>query len=517
MCSKIALIAGTHPMADAVAIQYARKGFSVVRSDDGAYSGESPDEIFIATRPLYAENVREDMKNLGIVRRLCENNKGRHPVKCHLLLHSSQVLRLFHDDSFAADLRGKADIYPFTLESEWAQRIFTLLPGQKSDFSFTDRIPQTVESEKTVHIVLMGLGEMTETLAEHAALTCHYSNYTRNHSLRTRITVVDEDMGNQMHGFIHRHKPLFDNCFYRFVDLKLSRGVSVRDFHRPDYDGIREDWVDVEWEFVNGGIWSEVLRSKLAAWAADESQFLSVIFAHESDDRNIAGALEIASLRASNDFPVLVKVASEEVIEMSYELKGFKPFGMQDLEYDIDQPLVSMAAMVNYVYECCYEDNYLKAAGSKEVFSPVEIDTAAAGKSWQQLPYSRRMANICNAMTIPVKMRSLGYEMKDWNTFYAITAKETALLAEMEHNRWNVATLMLGFRPVTASEEKEIEADVTLKKEYRNKHVHYDLRSYKDLRADVTGRNVNTYDICLAAAIPLISKTYMTEVYDGRK
>lgn len=516
MNRKSALIVGRHPMTDAVVRQYEDRTFSVIRSDGASYCGEGPDEIFIATEARKGEEISEDIRNIDFIRRLCNKSDDSKPIRCHLLLHSSVFFKRFMDDSFCADLKGKAELYPFTAESAWAQRMFTLIPGQESVFSFLDRIPDSADSAETVHIVVLGLNAMTEALTEYAALTCHYPNYIRDHSLRTRITIIDDDMSDSVYSYVHSHKSLFDNSYYRLIDLKHPHGATVKEFHVPEYADVREDWVDVEWEFVNGGIWSEVLRNKLQAWSADESQYLTVILGNESDDDNIAVALELKGIFQDNDVPVLVRTTYEDVVRLLPELGNFIPFGMKNFEYDIDLPLVKMAQMVNYVYQCCYEDNYLKGAKSNEIFSPVAIEPSVAESLWQDLSYSKKLSNIYNAMTIPVKMRSLGHTIDDWSAFYAMSAKEIALLAEIEHNRWNVATLLLGYRPVNAVQEKEIEKDVSLKKKYRNRLIHYDLRSYKDLRADATGRNANTYDICLAAAIPLIAKTYITEIADGR-
>lgn len=516
MNRKLALIVGSHPVADAVVRQYEDRTFSVIRSDGASYCGEGPAEIFIATEVRKGEEISEDIRNIDLIRHLCNKSYDSKPVRCHILLHSSVVFRKFLDDSFCADLKGKAEIYPFTAESIWAQRMFTLAPGQKASFSLLDRIPDAAESKETVHIVIFGLNAMTEALAEYAALTCHYPNYTRDHSLRTRITVIDDDISDSVYAFVHTHKPLFDNSYYRLVDLKHPDGASVKEFHIPEYAQVREDWVDVEWEFVNGGIWSEVLRSKLHVWSADKRQCLSVILGNDRDDDNIAVALELTKIFHDNHVPVLVRTTSEDLFGLLPEFGNFIPFGMKDFEYDIDLPLVRMAQMVNYVYQCCYEDNYLKGDKNDDVFSPVAIEPSVAESLWQELSYSKKLSNIYNAMTLPVKMKALGHSTDDWSVFYAMSAKQRTMLAEIEHNRWNVATLLLGYRPVNVVQEKEIENDISLKKKYRDLLIHYDLRSYKDLRTDATGRNANTYDICLAAAIPLIAKTYITEITDGR-
>ena len=41
-----------------------------------------------------------------------------------------------------------------------------------------------------------------------------------------------------------------------------------------------------------------------------------------------------------------------------------------------------------------------------------------------------------------------------------LTPHEIVILAEVEHNRWNVEELLMGYRIVTPEEEKEIEKNV---------------------------------------------------------
>ncbi len=81
----------------------------------------------------------------------------------------------------------------------------------------------------------------------------------------------------------------------------------------------------------------------------------------------------------------------------------------------------------------------------------------------------------------------------------------------MEHNRWSLEELMLGYRPVTAEEQRAVEADISLKRTLRDtERAHYDLRAYSDLRPDATGKPVEIYDRALTQAIPLIVQSCIT-------
>ena len=135
------------------------------------------------------------------------------------------------------------------------------------------------------------------------------------------------------------------------------------------------------------------------------------------------------------------------------------------------------------------------------MLAPVSIDWQKAEESWTMLSNAKKWSNIYHAMTVGYKMRSLGYTIQDWDTLYCLSAQEIKNLAEVEHNRWSVEELLLGYRPTNDSEQKIIENDISQKKHFRDKFIHYDLRAYKDLKNDITEKNANTYDICISAAL----------------
>ena len=123
----------------------------------------------------------------------------------------------------------------------------------------------------------------------------------------------------------------------------------------------------------------------------------------------------------------------------------------------------------------------------------------------------KQYSNIFNAMTLATKMHSIGHTSDDWQEYYALTLDEIKILTEVEHNRWNVEELILGYRPTTDEEQKLIENDIAQKKVLRNKKIHYDLRAFDDLRSDSTGKNVNVYDMALTQGIPLIIKSCISD------
>ena len=86
----------------------------------------------------------------------------------------------------------------------------------------------------------------------------------------------------------------------------------------------------------------------------------------------------------------------------------------------------------------------------------------------------------------------------------ALTNEQVALLAEIEHNRWNVEELLLGYRPVKQSEDEDIDKDKNKKAEYKTRFIHYDIRPFEGLKEDSTNRKADVYDKVIVNSLPLI-------------
>lgn len=439
-----------------------------------------------------------DNKVMGILHQIAENapepKEGRRPL-CHLLLRGHSLLHLIRLDGFHKEIEDKLDVNAFTMEDQWSQFVAMGL----------DREPITKQSEKTVHLVIFGMSEVAEQVAINAAHVCHYPNYLqKDHSLRTRITVIDESAFEKSREWIQRYKNLFDNSYFRFVDTK--KRPAVTNTYKPMYRD-REDFVDVEWEFVEASPFDKLVRNKLSNWSRSPNQQLTIVFANDNTDIELSSALYLPETIILSQIPVYVYMKNDKAfnqIKHTGNTPHIIPFGMVDYGYDVNIPIVKMAKNVNFIYDCCYEENDKDWNGHLRF--AIEIDEDKSKRSWAKKSGVKRMSNIYNAMTIGVKMRSMGFKEDDWDKFYEISKEDMEILAEVEHNRWCVEELILGWRPCTDEEQREIEADINLKEELKKRKIHYDLRAYNDLRPDGTGRPVQVYDRCLSACIPLIAK-----------
>lgn len=480
--AKKIIIVGNHPLAKYIVGQYEEIGCCV----------EQQSELYVNTNDInmYDElylfaNVEEDDKAIALLEFLSVefdvNSHHGERLICHLLLHNTYLLQMLQISDLINTIRQKIDVYPFTVEEIWSRSIVL------------DYEPITIHSDKHVHLVIFGMGEVAETLAIHAAHVAHYPNYVRNHSLRTRITMISENAETLSEGFIIRYHHLFNNSFYRVV--KPSEEKAVKVFHKPMYEGKREDFVDVEWEFVDAESWNPDVLEKLKQWVQDDKQLLTLVMADRDPDKNVAMSLFLP----------------DELYQRSIPIHKYSP---NVVEFDVSMPLVQMAKNVNYIYSQCYNDNIENWQG--QIQTSVEIDRAERDKLWADLSSVKRWSSIYNAMTIPSKMRSIGLGEDDWEKFYDISQQDIEILAQVEHNRWNVEELILGYRPCSDEEQNKIAADIEAQKDaFKARKIHYDLRAYNDLRPDKTGKSAQVYDLCLSSALPLIAKTFVDEKGGG--
>ena len=429
-------------------------------------------------------------------------------LECILVVSDPTTLWLLQTVGLPKEINDKVDVFATTMEDLLAKTILVKLPNISSRFPLLDRAPITRESETIVHLVIAGLSSLGEALAINTALIAHYPNYCRDIRLRTRITIIDDNIFPEKDKLTQRYVHLFDNSYYRIIDLNDVNPQFI--LHRPMYENRRKDFVDVEWEFVNGNVRNDAIRQKLAEWSTDRRQQLTIAICHPQTERNYTEAFCLPETIYRNEIPILCHTSNSELVQFATREGAYT--SIYPLSYDCCnlntlRELKKLAQRVNYVYNHCFS-----LAPEDPITAPSSIDEDALEKLWRGIgSLTKQYSNIFNAMTLGTKLHSIGHTADDWDDYYAMTMEEINILTEVEHNRWSVEELILGYRPVNDDEQEQVEKDITLKKKLRSKKIHYDLRSFDDLRVDSTGKNVNVYDMALTQGIPLIIKSCITD------
>lgn len=155
--------------------------------------------------------------------------------------------------------------------------------------------------------------------------------------------------------------------------------------------------------------------------------------------------------------------------------------------YDLDKKSRREGQIINYIYD--FKNKY----GNVPQSCPPDNELK---DSWNKLSVSLQWSNLYSAYSISPKLRSIGIT----DGYVKLDNDQITLLAEVEHNRWNMEKLLLGFRKPTAEEEELIYGSKEMGDIFKKKRfVHPDIRPYDELK-----ESSKAYDRCITAGIPLV-------------
>ncbi len=205
------------------------------------------------------------------------------------------------------DIDGeKIDFKPFNYYETWAQNVLIC-----QEFDYKNKciyLPLegfdgiAANEDKFVHLVVVGMSRMGLAMAIEAAHLAHYPNFETNKK-RTRITFIDASMEQEKHFFMGRFKEMFAVVRYRDV-TEVTKGV-YNDFgtyrwlnpledeycespYKGDYLG--KDFIDIEWEFLNGSVENPNIQQYIADAAANRNAKLTIAICLPENNRAIAAA-----------------------------------------------------------------------------------------------------------------------------------------------------------------------------------------------------------------------------------
>lgn len=458
---------------------------------------------------------------------------GGKKLLCHVLFEYQTTFAAFQFSDIEQSINEKIVFKPFNFYEMWAQQVLVKGYAGKGkytyDFLYRDDdgfIDAT--SEKTVHLIIIGMTKMGMAMAIEAAHLCHFPNYIHDKSKKTKITFIDPDACVNKEYFMGRFKELFRLSETHSIIYGNSVVIS------SSVPSPHDDWLDIEWEFITGRTSQKEVCDYLEKSAADKKRIVTIAVCQQQAQEAIATALYLPESVYENCLQILTYQRLSGYLVNNLAKAGdmdkyrvLKPFGMVDMGYDtmLDDDTLAMA--VDYVYANGESDPELKGFDKDAYFNNSWMN---GGKT-----VSERWSSAFNANSIGVKLRTSGVDIKDVFSPSSehIASMEKQIreslqdLAEMEHNRWNIEKLLTGYRALTAEELNSLENlrkqvlempeeekdGSTAKKEWkalRNslkslpKRAHLDIRPRADLY-DVDPASLE-YDNILCLAIPSILK-----------
>jgi len=454
------------------------------------YIDEAARIYIIGDNPFDPEHDSTNMACWNLAKQLCGN---RNNVPCFLLFCRASSTFLFRHRN--DDINLCLDTTVINRLESVAQRVLVHNGNENSQYPPLDRNGIGKDSDRTVHFVLYGMTAVSYALSTTAAHLCHFPNFVthnadgtfgENRERRTKITLIAPNIKEEMSYLTTHLESLFKISKCTVYSDNWKFGDIPELIITPELKTIG-DFLDIEWEFVNGNIADNNVRELLKQAYKDNENgktYLTVSMCEDKADRNIAAALYLPSefhqitmkdgtkdeVDYEKTIPILVyQPESEELLKTSSQeiamFRNILPFGSVRESYD---PFVRRRILegkrINYIYFKGEEYSYMTS------------DIAKLDEMWRNTKYADQMSNIYCASHIGVKLRSVGNRAE-------LTDEEIQLLAVTEHNRWNVEKLLMGFEALPEEERAKQSTPEGLAKLKDKKKIfkHYCIAPYSQL------------------------------------
>lgn len=465
----------------------------------------------------WSRHDADNITSLQIIKGILEDKKISKPIPCYVMFEHQSMFTTFQFSDFSTNLRNVLDFMPFNLYEMIAQKtlINKLLDGRGISILPLEGEGIDKESNKHVHLVVMGMTPMGTALALTAAQLCHYPNYVRDKKLKTRITMIDHNADQEMRFFMGRYKDLFSVVPWRYVEANPNNTAyfAATGFDQVpwntmseelfDTDTLGDDFVDVEWEFIKGGAEMAEVHSYLRKASNDSDTVLTVAVCENLTHKAVAGGLylpeevydkglQVLVYQAENNSLIDILASTDFGEKMSQRYRKIHAFGLEKDGMDLSQFDRKLAQCANYIYstvDYASEDPYgLSDYTLSQMTKEKQLD------EWTKVPTSGKTlaanhwSSQYSANTIWTKLRCLKW--KESNPF---TFEQVEVMSEVEHNRWTMEQMIMNYRPVHRHDTYKSG------KEMKINRVHPDIRAYNKL-----DEGAKKYDRAIVMALPYL-------------
>ena len=324
---------------------------------------------------------------------------------CFVHLINTELRDLLARHRVLSRVGGQVIINCFNIYENAARHLFRDYPPEVAAFQ---------RNQETIHILLIGFGQMGRSVALQTAKAGHYA-----HGQRVHFTIVDKFAEKRRELFLHAY-PMFEKiCSLDFVCLDTD-----------------------DKDFLNGSFLSE---------KGGPNAVTQAIVCLENESAAHICALDLLHLFRDAQCQILVRISSEN--EM-VRLLGTNQFGIPGQD---DQVLpihafgsISSSCSADMVVNDKIDEMARQVHAS---YFRMKIDKGddpakdASMKPWNQLTEDLKDSNRQQAEHLEVKLRTIGCKLEPstGQATTTFTPEEIELLAEMEHARWNAERFLAGW------------------------------------------------------------------------
>lgn len=479
---------------------------------------EAAVEVFIAG---WRSQASHDAVNVECVDSICKYLKGistgQKPKRITCVFEDIDTYAAFKTSEIFGEVKDLGiEFIPYNFYTGWAKQVF-VNRSYKEKSNPDKEIPYPAvygngivpKDKRHVHLVFVGTTNFAVAFAMEAAHLLHFPNFEHDNKRRTRITFIEKNAEEEMRLFKTRNRHFFDIQEEYYVDMSEKYSEYKEYNLLRTYDDCN-NFLDVEFEFIKGDVYSDNIQNLLCKWACDENQCLSVFLALSVQKDNFVMAMNMPDELYDREIPIFIRqdradnfvtnLRKSDSGKQTYSYVGngvvehkdkkgryanIYPFGMDDMAYCTDERAFKQAKLVNYLYNNIHNNHFpdllvLDSMSKQTIFRE-------ADKAWCSLSVAEKWSNLYCAYSLRCKLDSLramrGLEITDdSHDQYPLSQEEIKEMAAVEHNRWNVEKLLMGYRRAKPEE------DMCLHKEYADKlkknkdlFIHYYIRPFTDL------------------------------------
>lgn len=442
-------------------------------------------------------------KIVGILKKKKEKGYAIKRIPFNVFFNNQNTFAAFQTTDLKKDWKELVDFRAYNFYDEWARRVLLTHEWTKDgcciDYPSLDHTPIRQQSTSHVHLVIVGMNNMGTSLGVMASHQMHFPNFFDQHGVEqpqhsTVITFIDDHAEEEMRYFRGHYSGYFDIKSCTFRDLLHGDGQTQV---IASATGREADFLDVRYEFIQGRIESDSVRQLIREWSERDDESLTIAICLSDSAKSLAAGLYLPECVYSRGIPILIRQESTSALieqlrgDEQAEDKGYRkyrkvrPFGMLDHWFDLNDDSLNEAKMLHCLYDYFGKSQSLPT--EKELEKEKE-------QRWKNLSISLKWSNMYAAYSIDRKLRGLD---KD-KTNFLIEESEIELIARMEHARWNMEKLLMGYRMPTDEEMEDMRQSGD-SSEYKERFIHPCIASYNNLPEDI-----KVYDLNIARSLPTI-------------
>lgn len=331
-----------------------------------------------------------DTKNMDCYTKLTgvleKNRRKRNTVlDCWIHFEEQQTFRMAREYNLKKELQNMISFQPFNFYELWAKS--TLVHFEKREENevkkYLDSESLDRQSNKQVHVILMGFNRMAHALCVEVGRIAHYPNY-RTKGKKTKITIVD------LHAY--EHELAFRNQY-------------------PGLDLLE----DIEIEFKQANVLSTEVKDFTVKVSQEENTLAYIAVCFNNSEFALSVGMNLPKSLYYTKIPILIKQ------RYAHELHNQKPdnvflFGTETIGLDfkaIDQR-EQFAIKYNQIYG----------------------DVTGYATAWDDLSQDHKWSNRYVIDAYPSFFRNINLHENE--------ALEKYEIAELEHRRWCAERIFTG-------------------------------------------------------------------------